>query len=222
MARAMFNLSHEHKTSCDMGQLIPVSCCEVLPGDTFIGSTSVLARIAPLVHPLMHRVEARVHHFYVPNRIIWDGWEKFITGEEETAVPQFTPTDDALAGHFGIGPEYVARAGAVNDLPFRAYNMIWNHFYRDQDLQSERLELEDSVARICWEKDYLTVCRPEPQQGAPTPIPIDLEGPLGSLYRQGSAYQLPGAPRGHVARHRRRTGQRCARQLNAPGRLQHP
>jgi len=176
MRRNLFNLSHEHKTSVDMGYLVPVLTEEVLPGDTFIHSVSALTRVAPLVHPLMHRVELRFHTFYVPNRILWSGWEDFITGKNDVdPKPEYTTTgtNEQLLDFMGIPPQ----AGLVVDqLPILAYNLCWNEFYRDQDLQVER-DLDDvTVARCAWQKDYFTVCRPQPQQGDAEPIPLSGRG----------------------------------------------
>lgn len=167
MQRNFFDLSHEHKLSTDMGYLVPVMTEEVLPGDTFIASTSLLARVAPLVNPVMHNVEIRVHHWYVPNRLLMDGWEELITGKDDVAeVPRLTidtVQNSELADHFGMYPEI---GNEVSCLPFRAYNMIWNEFYRDQDLMQPRSADDMTLARICWEKDYFTVARPAPQQGS--------------------------------------------------------
>lgn len=187
MARSMFNLSSEHKLSTDMGLLVPVCTEEVLPGDTFIHSSSALARVAPLVNPVMHRCDMRIHHFFVPNRLLWDGWEGFITGRDDTTVPTVDPVAGGsfdLTDHMGVDREYT---GLVNCLPIRAYNMIWNEFYRDQDLQAERAEDAVTLARCCWEKDYLTVARPSPQQGDAQTIPLGAgEGQLKGLYRGAS------------------------------------
>ncbi|AXL15618.1 major capsid protein [Microviridae sp.] len=181
--RNQFNLSHEHKTACDMGELIPVMCKEVLPGDTFLHSASALTRVSPLQHPLMHRVELRLHTFYVPNRILWSGWEDFITGKNTTdPKPMYTTLqNERLLDYMGIPPI----AGLeVDQAPLQAYNLIYNDFYRDQDLQAERDLLDTSVARCAWQKDYFTIARPQPQQGDPVDIPI--QG-LGGIYGTNSA-----------------------------------
>lgn len=164
MKRSRHNLSHDHKLSCDMGQLIPVCTEEVLPGDTFKHSTSLLARVAPQVKPVMHDVDIRVHHWYVPNRILWDGWEDFITGEDDvTAKPSITlgATTD-LIDHMGM---YPGSGLDMDALPVRAYNHIWNEFYRDQDLAAARGVDDLDIARIAWGKDYFTTARATPQQG---------------------------------------------------------
>jgi len=164
MRRSLHNLSHDHKLSCDMGQLIPLCTEEVLPGDTFKHKTALLARVAPQVKPVMHDVDIRVHHWYVPNRILWDGWEDFITGEDDvTAKPTITlGATTALVDHMGMYPG----SGLVMDaLPVRCYNTIWNEFYRDQDLATARGVDDLDIARIAWGKDYFTTARAAPQQG---------------------------------------------------------
>ena len=185
--RNQFNLSCEHKTSVDMGELVPVYCDEVLPGDTYIMRSTALCRVAPLAHPLMHRVELRMHSFYVPNRIAYDPkgdfeWEAFITGEDDTtAKPTYVTTGsgERLLDYMGVPPGIAGLE--IDAAPIRAANMIWNHYYRDQDLQAERDLMDVSVPRCAWQKDYFTVARPQPQQGDPVPIPISGDGRIRSL-----------------------------------------
>lgn len=170
MARGRHNLSHQHKLSCNMGELVPIGCLEVLPGDTFIHRTSLMARVAPLVNPIMHNVAIRVHHWFVPNRITWPEFENWIVGESEDDMP----TVDIAAGrdildHFGL-PEAVGQA--VSALPARAYNNIWNEYYRDQDLDEKRLEDDLTLARIRWEKDYFTTARDDPALGDAIDVPF--------------------------------------------------
>jgi len=142
-------------------------------GDTFVHATSALLRAATLVTPVMHPVDVRIHHWYVPNRIIWDDWDDFITGQnDELTVPtldsdsSWTPLWDNLGVPDG--------AGSVSALPIRAYNKIWNEFYRDQDIQT-KLDEETNVAiqRVNWGKDYFTTARPDPQQGSAISIPFE-------------------------------------------------
>ena len=80
MKRSKFSLSHYKLFTCKMGQLVPVTWFEALPGDTIQQATSALVRCAPLVTPVMHPVSIRFHHWFVPNRIMWTDWENFITG----------------------------------------------------------------------------------------------------------------------------------------------
>ena len=170
--RNEFNLSHQHKLSTDMGYLVPIANLEVLPGDTFIQSTSLLARVAPLVNPVMHNVDIRVHHWYVPTRLTDPNWEEWIVGKRPEDKPKIQmdgiPLEETwLTDHLGIHPLFT---GEIDAAPIRAYNAIYNEFYRDQDLQLERNADELTLARIAWEKDYFTTARPKPQQGDPVSI----------------------------------------------------
>ena len=81
--RSKHSLSHYNLLSCDMGKLVPIGMVEVLPGDSFRHATSALIRVAPLVRPVMHPVQVKIHHWFVPFRILWSDWEDFITGGED-------------------------------------------------------------------------------------------------------------------------------------------
>lgn len=176
MKRSTFDLSFINQTTLDMGLLIPVGAIDVLPGDTIRQKVDLLARVAPLAKPVMHPVDVLVHNWFVPNRLIWDDWEEFIVGNEAAATyPTITPAtagDATLYDYMGAEP-----VGGVeyDALPIRAYNLIWNEFYRDQDLSAARvIDLTDgadtttdtTLARIAWRKDYFTTARANPQQGA--------------------------------------------------------
>ncbi|AXL14847.1 major capsid protein [Microviridae sp.] len=216
--RNQFNLSHEHKTSVDMGQLIPVMTEEVLPGDTFIHRATALARVAPLVNPLMHRVELRMHTFYCPNRLIWQdierdldlgektggNWEDFITGNDESLLGKptyLTGAQEPLLDYMGIPPK---EGLEVDAFPLAMYNMVYNEFYRDQDLQTKRGLFSNTVARCAWQKDYFTIARPQPQQGEQEAIPIQSkmlrgasEGGTEGTYRDqdNQDYTMQNTPR---------------------------
>lgn len=181
MKRSKHSLSHYRLTSLNMGQLVPVMCEEVLPGDTFRQQSSVLMRVAPLVAPVMHPCHLMIHHWYVPSRLLWDNWEPFITGSDPAKVlPTMTiASTDAnakhLGQHLGIGADLNTGSIVVQTLPFRAYNKIYNEFYRDQDLQAKLPERTGDTGDLVadyglklanWEKDYFTTARPYPQQGA--------------------------------------------------------
>ena len=90
--RSVFNLSYQKKFTCDMGQLIPVMCDEVVPGDIFKIGNEAIVRFQPLITPIMHEVNVFVHYFFVPYRILWEDWEDFITGGiQETTPPHSSP-----------------------------------------------------------------------------------------------------------------------------------
>ena len=139
MKRSKFSLSHYNLLSCDMGELIPCGITEVIPGDTIQQATSALVRVTPLLSPVMHPVHVRIHHWYVPHRIIWPEFEQFITGGpdgmDDTEFPTISikPNVGTLADYLGV-PTDLTTAMEVSALPFRAYNLIYNEWYRDQDL----------------------------------------------------------------------------------------
>lgn len=182
--RSKFSLSNYKLASMKMGYIVPVNLMEVLPGDSIQQSTGVFMRLAPLVAPVMHPVHMTVYHFFVPTRIIWDDFEDFITGGHDgmdtSAVPvvSVTPTASSLADYLGLP---LGNALTVSALPFRAYNLIWNEYFRDQDLMAELPISFDSgrdtttqlnLLRPCWSKDYFTTARPWPQKGPNISIPV--------------------------------------------------
>lgn len=198
-----FDLSFEHKLSCQMGELIPTCLQEIVPGDMFRVNTEMMLRLAPTLYPIMHRVNAYIHYFFVPNRLVWDDWEDFITGGDSGAVsnptfPQLTGTTTAnfaigrLPDYFGIasGNSAVTAYDFISQLPFRAYHLIWSEYYRDQYAQTEfdpnaantdgvLTELRDR----CWEKDYFTSSLPEAVRGGDTLI----SGTVSSLVNYKAA-----------------------------------
>lgn len=219
MKRNKISLSHYKLLTCEMGQLIPLTWYEALPGDTIQHSTSMLLRVAPLLSPIMHAVRIRVHSFFVPNRLLWENWENFITGGPDgnnaSAVPVrslSTVGEGTLEDYFGlpVNTTYTTPL-SVSALPFRAYNLIWNEFYRDQDLQSELPVLKtdgaDATAfqlqSVNWEKDYFTTARPWEQKGTEVTIPIGDRAPITGLGKpnqvfpatNGTIYETGGSSR---------------------------
>lgn len=202
MRRNKFSLSNYKLLSFNMGDLVPVGLVEVLPGDTFQHSTSAFIRLSPLVTPVMHPVHVKIHHFFVPARLLWtksmdgeaNGWESFITGGkdgyDESIYPTITPPDGgwpvgSLADYLGIVPQ--VDGVPVSALPFRAYNMIVNEYYRDQDLideldimfdEGDDTETSTDLFVAAWEKDYFTSSRPWEQKGPSITIPLSGSAPL--------------------------------------------
>ena len=200
--RNKFNLSNYKLTTCDMGELVPIGIQEVLPGDTFQHSTNVLIRLSPLAAPVMHPVSVRVHHFFVPNRLIWEAaggtgtWEDFITsgkdGTDAQTVPTWTNTGTSgeVMDYYGI-PTHAAAAGVdVNVLPLVGYNNIANEYYLDQDLNNVRGVKWTSLAKCAWEKDYLTSARPWPQKGPDITLPVAGKAPIFTDAGQGQALTI--------------------------------
>ena len=137
-----FDLSHERKMSSTFGQLTPILALECVPGDEISLSTSMLTRLAPMVAPLMHRVNVYSHFFFVPNRILWSNWESFVTGGEDGAdasvFPKMVmnPTEGLsdLSDYLGLPTDPAGHNPEVSAMPFAAYQCIYNEYYRDQNL----------------------------------------------------------------------------------------
>ena len=188
--RSKFSLSHYRLFSAKMGQLLPIGLTEVLPGDTFQHSTSLFLRCAPMVTPVMHPVHTIIHHWFIPSRLLWDSWEDFITGGPDGMDASIMPTIKApdsdgfavgsLADYLGVptgipGLEVMA-------LPFRAYALLYNECYRDQDLETPLdISLDDGLdtttstelQRTDWARDYFTTARPWPQKGPQVTVPVN-------------------------------------------------
>lgn len=195
MKRSKHNLSCYKLASMDMGKLYPIHCQEVLPGDTIQQATSALIRLAPMLAPVMHPVKVHIHHFFVPYRLIWDDWEDFITkGRDGLQAPAYPTTEVSVAfqagdlGTFlglpnGLTLTAANSRGPVSALPFRAYWTIWNEYYRDNQIIAPAAVDTGSgadtttdlynQAYVAWEKDPMTVIRPDPQLGPDITIPFD-------------------------------------------------
>ena len=193
--RSAFDLSYEKKFSCDLGQLIPVMCDEVLPGDTWhIGIESVV-RFLPMVAPVLHDIAQYVHYFFVPYRLLDANWEAFITGgvdgQDAHTMPTWIPTHaDVVNGNGvtvkdnGVGSLWdyfgfpVTDAGIIPAgayplaFPRRAYNLVYNTYYRDET-QIPEVSLDSVVVRQrAWLKDYFTSALPWQQRGVAPSLPI--------------------------------------------------
>lgn len=193
--RSKHNLSHYNLLTGAMGYLLPVQCQEVLPGDSFKQDTSIFMRTMPLVAPVMHPVHVSIHSWYVPARLVWENFTDFITGGPDgtdVSEPPFFVSSakntkvGELADYLGVPPDTTGLKFSA--LPFRAYNLIWNEFYRDQDLQQpidiSLADGEDTITpvnllRAAWQKDYFTLARPFEQKGPAVTVPI--EGAQGQI-----------------------------------------
>lgn len=202
MKRNKFSLSHYKLLSADLGELVPVGLTEVLPGDSIQHATNCLVRCSPLLTPVMHPVDVRIHHWFVPHRLAWADFEDFITagpdGEDVSVFPTRTfatgPVVGSLADYLGVPP--AINNIVVSALPFRGYALIWNEWYRDQDLQTELVISDASgddtttsvVLQNCsWEKDYFTSSRPWEQKGPQITIPIGAQAPVFGIGVHSSA-----------------------------------
>lgn len=219
--RNVFNLSYENKLTMNMGELVPIMCMPIVPGDKFRVNTEALVRLAPLVAPMMHRVNVYTHYFFVPNRLVWTQWEDFITkgidGEDTPVFPQLSLSqtssivinqslfnlyygDSSLWDYLGLPTlagvgttSYDVPNGVkvpdgfrVSQLPFRAYQLIYNEYYRDQNLTNavdiptnsgtptdvNQIRSLLTLRRRAWEKDYFTSALPWLQRGPEVTVPV--------------------------------------------------
>jgi len=195
MKRHKHGLSSTFLASMDLGEIIPLNVVEVLPGDTFQKATSALLRCSPLLAPVMHKVNVDIYDFFVPNRLVWDDWEDFITGGEDGTDSSVYPTITtpastgfavgSLADYLGVPPGVASRE--VSALPFRGYALIFNEWFRDQDLVTPLVidttsgpDTTTSVAlqNAAWPKDYFTSARPWEAKGPEITIPLGTSAPV--------------------------------------------
>jgi len=184
-----FDLTHDVKMTGAMGHLMPCCIAECVPGDSWDISGDTYIRFAPLVAPIMHTIDVSIHYFYVPNRILWDNWEKFIVNEPTAGLPQFqwdgtlTATQKKLGDYLSVPPCPVgSNAQNINALPFAAYQAIYNEYYRDENLIAPvDYQLADGLNPIgtfgelrnrAYEHDYFTACLPFAQKGAAVDLPL--------------------------------------------------
>uniref|UniRef100_A0AAU8B3G2 Major capsid protein n=1 Tax=Dulem virus 107 TaxID=3145584 RepID=A0AAU8B3G2_9VIRU len=229
--RNVFNLSYENKLTMNMGELVPIMCMPIVPGDKFRVNTEALVRLAPLVAPMMHRVNVYTHYFFVPNRLVWNEWEDFITkgidGENAPVLPCFDlgtswpsnvrnqvvngslwdylglPSARSIGGVIVVedanGVDYPT-GFRVSSLPFRAYQLIYNEYYRDQNLTEsvdiplksgienswDDIKLLLTLRRRAWEKDYFTSALPWLQRGPEVTVPLNGGHSGINVYYQGA------------------------------------
>ena len=212
----VFDLSHDVKLSLDMGQLIPIYVEDIIPGDKFRVRTEIMLRFAPMLAPIMHRVNVYTHFFFVPYRLLWKDWEDFITGGRTGAASPVFPRYSVTGGGsvskgtlfdylgFPAGQSLPVDGISFSKLPFLAYNLIYDQYYRDQNLENPIIEnvlpLASGVTVIsvsnfngttapyslryrAWEKDYFTSALPWAQRGGEVNLPISGELPVNGYLR---------------------------------------
>lgn len=189
--KSNFDMGFDHRTTFDMGYLVPVLLEETLPGDSWNLSCEPFVRAAALIAPVMSRIDVRIDYFHVSNRILWPSWERWFKNELINKPPYVVINDSepntvkhgTLGDYLGLPAfkslnNYVGNE--VSAFPVAAYNFIWNEFYRHQHVQNEKayeLTNDDNTSTFLpfllgkpefrnWRHDYFTSANPYPVSGA--------------------------------------------------------
>ena len=190
--RSSFDRSHRVLTTFDADYLIPVLIDDVVPGDTFNCNMNFFARLATPLYPIMDNIFLESFAFFIPYRLIWENWTKMHGAQDDPSdsidftVPQFnlasgTMTEGSIWDYFGVPTKVTSSYAKISTLPGRAYNLIWNEWFRDQNLQDSVIvrtgDSGDLYADVTLLKrgkrhDYFTGCLPWPQKGDAVSIPL--------------------------------------------------
>lgn len=206
--KSVFNLTDETWLNCDMGELIPIFCKRMMPGDVFKTGQQVVIRFQPLVAPLMHEINVYCHYFFVPERLLFTSYDSvkgintnddnalqlFLTGgvngdDDSVSLPKWTGvhnTKFTIWDYLGLpltaydfNPANNDGVKIPNAFPKRAYNKVYNDFYRDETLQAREVDLDqETILHRNWKKDYFTSALPWQQRGQTPALPVSGFSPL--------------------------------------------
>lgn len=212
MPRCSIKRPSTYKTTLNAGMLYPVFCDEALPGDTFTLDTSVICRLTTPLVPFMDNLILDFQFFFVPNRLVWKHWSEFCGEQEQPGVVKNYTVPWIMSATFDVGSIYdyfgLPTGVAISDhdvqaLPFRAYNLVWDEWYRDENIQNRVFDYDISDEPDVFSKfnllprgkrkDYFTSALPWPQKGAAVSVDAQIFGtgsPLGlqSFKTDGSKF----------------------------------